>query len=252
MKRMFMLFAILLAFGCGGNQRTHNLALTWAVQAGNTGFDETIYSAIAFAALPDRSYVYATVAHGCIDPRGKPYRFTRLASGYDDPDAPHVVTIAHVLATDSIKDICLLRSFHKPASLPLLQLTPPEPLTNVYATGTPWGVSATLSVGEYLRRHIMQPQNHVYYHTAPLAQGFSGGGLWTKDHKLLGINNLMVSNCHHCAFAIPITDVFSFWQDIQAQLPDPIPWGIWLDTTPQTDLNALLRNMLDEDDMGMN
>lgn len=143
-----------------------------------------------------------------------------------------------VVATDTATDLALLRIDPEPV-LHLLHLAKTASTeTRVIAIGAPGGRLGTVTKGR-TQSIIARPTDQIsvglIQHTAPLAQGSSGGPLLNGQGEVVGVNigiltrdDRQGSNPSPISYSVPIDQVRQAIQRMQAserRSPTPLPWA---------------------------
>jgi S1-C subfamily serine protease len=99
------------------------------------------------------------------------------------------VRLMTVIKQDKVTDLALLESINNEKSDgPFVQLADKEPLigSEVWAIGNPSGTERIVSSGNLSKYQVYHSVVH-YRFTAPISFGSSGGGLFNKHGKLIGL-----------------------------------------------------------------
>ena len=143
-----------------------------------------------------------------------------------------------VVAMDRATDLALLRIHPVPVLHPL-HLAPTASMgTRVIAIGAPGGRRGTVTKGRILSimaRPTDQISLGLIQHSAPLAQGSSGGPLLNGQGEVVGVNiGILTQDGRHGAspspigYAVPIDQVRQAILRMQAserRSPTPLPWA---------------------------
>ena len=110
-----------------------------------------------------------------------------------------------IIGYNKVKDIAILKLKHNEDLKPLDVQEKISVGDNVFAIGSPLGLKNTVSNG--ILSGYYQDDINVYQHTAPTSPGSSGGALFDKTGKLVGITYASMQEGQNINFAIPIKEV---------------------------------------------
>lgn len=111
-----------------------------------------------------------------------------------------------VVAGDIGLDLVLLRVPGLPGTvLPLAPLKLVQPGQRVYAFGSPYGFTQSISDGivSAVRPHFVNKSASIIQVTAPISPGSSGGGLFDEQGALVGFTTATYKSGQNINFAIP-------------------------------------------------
>jgi len=116
--------------------------------------------------------------------------------------------ITSVVATDSIKDIAILKI--KGQGLPYVTIGDSDlvkPGQKVFAIGNPEGYTNTISDGIISQIRGLEKGIKLFQITAPISRGSSGGALFNEIGEVIGITNMGDWYGQNINFAVPINYV---------------------------------------------
>ncbi len=128
---------------------------------------------------------------------------------------------ASLVAHDEGMDLALLRFVATNDAKKSLKIAPlaksnAPVATQILSVGNPDGLHNAVSIGDiiaYKNVDLDELDVSVIYHTAPLDHGSSGGGIYSKEGELVGINYAVGESEDgekKLSFAIPIASVLEF------------------------------------------
>lgn len=113
---------------------------------------------------------------------------------------------ARIVSKDSQTDLCELDLLQmKPAFGKPVEIAPKDALRigdPVYAIGSPRGMELTISDGIVSALREARGNIQVIQTTAPFSPGSSGGGLFDRQGRLVGITTLIVKDSQNLNFAV--------------------------------------------------
>lgn len=113
---------------------------------------------------------------------------------------------ASVLARDDDLDLCVLVVSELPAPAAKIRTAPPLLIgESVYAIGAPRGLELSLSDGIVSQFRSHPSTYRLIQTTAPISRGSSGGGLFDREGRLVGITTFFLQESQNLNFAIPAT-----------------------------------------------
>lgn len=221
---VFLSLLILLSGCATTNQMRNNLDAVLTVYAGDGPIGQT-FSAVAMGRVSDGSYLYLSVAHGCLDVLGNVHSEVILSAGATNPEVTERVGLGHILAVDRAKDLCLIRTFMEPEKFAYLGLKTPEALDEIYFVGSPNGLDDHLVEGLFLRSHETH-LGRMGLSNVPTVGGASGGGVFDSDGKLIGIIRAYAAPFYPSGSFVELPDVRTFLAEVSLAWPeDKLAWG---------------------------
>lgn len=117
---------------------------------------------------------------------------------------------ARLTASDSAKDLALVEILG--AELPTIPLTIDLPPlgTDVYAVGSPQGLSFTVSRGVLSTADRVIDGVHYIQTDAAINPGNSGGPLLNRSGQVIGVNSMKVRDADRISLAVPMSSVVEF------------------------------------------
>jgi tetratricopeptide (TPR) repeat protein len=125
--------------------------------------------------------------------------------------------IDEIVGTADESDLVILKA--NAQDLPSAQIAAPNSVAigdSVIAIGNPLGLESALSTGVVSGFRDMPKIGHAIQTTAPISQGSSGGGLFDRQGRLIGITSSTLAEGQNLNFAIP-TDAINRIKRFPAQ-----------------------------------
>lgn len=141
-------------------------------------------------------------------------------------------SVEGIIAYNKGKDIAILKLKNSKSLKNVKATTKISVGDDVTAIGSPLGLKNTVSNGNL--SGYFQDEIEVYQHTAPISHGSSGGGLFNKNGKLVGITYASIEGGQNLNLAIPI----KYYEQIYNQTKNNVP----IETSKYTYLtNSILK-----------
>ena len=167
----------------------------------------------------DEKYLYVLTNHHVVTDVLVSYSVYTLIDAYDNK---HTATL---VAKDAAYDLAVLRipknEYTERLKLATLATSVSDETLKsirVLAVGNPEGVHNTVTVGKLIAVEDIESDElniEVFYHTAPLDHGSSGGGVFNAEGYLVGINYAIGEDTDSgvsISFAVPVKHVRAFLQ----------------------------------------